>query len=151
MKRVLLQLSNENFSFKKGKLLIPLFVLLLFGFTSFAQFTTATVNGTIAAAEYGTHTDGQNQQTSGAPITYMTWDAANLYVGVAAANTAEGFVIYFDRDNLTPIDGGTVANGTLVGNNYDGTGFAGLPFRADIVMYVKNGYRDFRTADGANG
>lgn len=137
--------------------LIRLFFSILFfsGIISYstvqAQFNTATVNGTIAASEYGTHTDGNNQQTSGSTITYMTWDATNLYIGVSAATTSEGFVIYFDKDNLTPIDGGTNTNGTNVGNAYDGTNFGQLPFRADIVMYVKTGYREFRTADGIGG
>ena len=137
----------------KRFLLPTVFVFLLFTSTKlFAQFDTPTVNGTIAASEYGTHTDGNNQQTSsGSVVTYMTWDATNLYVGVEAANTSEAFVIYFDKDNLTPIDSGTNTNGTIVGNAYDGTNFDGLPFRADIVMYVKSGYREFRTADGAGG
>jgi len=144
MNRFLPKLQNST-----NKLLT--FILLAFiGQSAVAQFNTATVNGTIAASEYGTHTDGNNQQTSSGTVTYMTWDATNLYIGVSAANTAEGFVIYFDKDNLTPVDSGTNTNGTNIGNAYDGTNFAQLPFRADIVMYVKNGYREFRTATGSN-
>ena len=112
-----------------------------------AQFTTPSVNGTIAGGEYGVHTDGNNKQGN----TYMTWDATNLYIGVTSGNTAEALVIYIDKDNLTPVDGGTNADGTNVGFTYDGSGFAKLPFRADIVMYVKSGYREFRTANGSNG
>ena len=119
---------------------------------SFAILTPPPgVNGTITAGEYGTHTNGQNQQSNGPVVTYMTWDATNLYVGVASANVGEGFVLYLDKDPQVPVDGGSNANGTLPGNPYDGTNFAGLPFRADLVMYVKSGYREYRTADGSNG
>ncbi|WP_460575579.1 GEVED domain-containing protein [Flavobacterium koreense] len=106
-----------------------------------------TVNGTIAAGEYGVHTDGSNKQGD----TYMYWDDTNLHIGVANANTGEGFVLYLDKDPQIPVNGGTNANGTNVGNTYDGSGFAELQYRADLVMYVKNGYREYRTADGSNG
>jgi hypothetical protein len=107
-------------------------------------------NGAIAASEYGTHTDGANQNTNGA-VTYVTWDATNLYVAATGANIAEGMVFYLDKDPQVPVNGGTNANGTNVGFNYDGTSFAELQFRADLVMYVKSGYREYRTANGSNG
>ena len=50
-----------------------------------AQFSSPTVNGTTAAGEYGIHTNGQNQETSGSQTWYMTWDANNLYVGSTGA------------------------------------------------------------------
>jgi hypothetical protein len=133
---------------------LPAFLLLFSTFFSTqvkAQFNTPIINGAIAAGEYGNHTNGQNQETSGSTITYITWDATNLYIAVSAANTGEGFVMYIDSDNLTPIDGGNNGNGTNIGNNYDGTNFAQLPFRADMVMYVKAGYREYRTANGSGG
>lgn len=116
-----------------------------------AQFATPTVNGTIAAGEYGTHTDGQNQQTSGGQTWYMTWDNSNLYVGISNANVAEGAVLYLDTDPIKPINGGTNANGSLVGQPYDTTRLNPLPFRANLVAYFKNGYREYRVADGAGG
>lgn len=116
-----------------------------------AQFSTPTVDGTIAAGEYGVHSDGQNQQTSGGTIWTMTWDAANLYVGISGANTAEGAVIYLDKNPIAPINGGTNADGTLVGQAYDNTNFAALQFRADLVLYAKSSYREYRTANGAGG
>lgn len=126
--------------------------LMLFVTTGlYAQYDTPTVNGNIGSGEYGTHTDGQNQQTNGSQVWYMTWDATNLYVGITGANTAEGAVLYLDKDALVPVNGGTNANGTNVGFNYDGTSFAELQFRADIVVYFKSGYREYRTADGSNG
>ncbi|MFN8863821.1 MAG: hypothetical protein ACK5W1_05865, partial [Flavobacteriales bacterium] len=110
-----------------------------------------TINGTIAANEYGVHTDGQNQQTNGGVVNYMTWDATNLYVGVSGANVGEGVVMYFDTDPQVPVNGGTNANGTNVGFNYDGANFAELQFRANLVLYAKNGYREYRTSNGSNG
>ncbi|HJQ26123.1 MAG TPA: alpha-amylase family glycosyl hydrolase [Blastocatellia bacterium] len=117
-----------------------------------AQFTTPTVNGSIAANEYGVHSDGQNQQSTGTGQTwYMTWDDTNLYVGITNANLGEGAVIYIDKDPVSPVNGGTNANGNLTGFSYDNTNFAALPFRADFVTYYKDGYREYRTANGAGG
>ncbi|WP_345088803.1 T9SS sorting signal type C domain-containing protein [Flavobacterium chungnamense] len=106
-----------------------------------------TINGTIVTGEYGVHTNGSNQQGN----TYLTWDDTNLYVAVASSNTTEAFVLYLDKDPQIPVNGGTNANGTSVGQGYDGTNFAELQYRADLVLYVKNGYREYRTADGSNG
>ncbi|MEP7164082.1 MAG: T9SS type A sorting domain-containing protein [Ferruginibacter sp.] len=109
-----------------------------------------TVNGSIGSGEYGTHTDGQNQNTNVANVTYMTWDNANLYVAVSGANVAEGYILFLDKDPQVPVDAGSNSNGTNIGQNYDGTNFAGLPYRADLVIYVKSGYREYRTATGSN-
>ncbi len=136
-------------SFGTGWLLI--LCLLAVPGPAAAQFASPAVNGTIAAGEYGVHTDGQNQQTSGGATWFMTWDAANLYVGISGANVTEAAVLYLDKNPLAPINGGADVNGTLVGQSYDGTNFAALQFRADLVVYVKNTYREYRTADGANG
>jgi hypothetical protein len=125
--------------------------LLLFTLQSKAQYNTPAVNAAIAGGEYGTHANGQNQETNGAVVTYMTWDATNLYVGVTGGNVAEGYVLYLDSDPQIPVNGGTNANGTNVGFNYDGANFAALQFRANIVVYFKNGYREYRTHNGANG
>jgi len=134
------------------KRLSALIIILFFVTANLkAQFNTPTVDGTITAGEYGTHTNGVNQQTQGAQVWYMTWDNTNLYVGVSNANTAEGTVMYFDTDVLAPINSGVNANGTLIGQAYDNTNFANLPFRADLVLYVNNGYREFRTRNLTNG
>lgn len=116
-----------------------------------AQFNTPTVDGTIGSSEYGTHTDGQNQQANGGQVWYMTWDATNLYVGITGANTGQAAIIYLDKNPLAPINGGGNSDGTLVGQSYDSTNFAELQFRADLVLYVKSNYREYRTADGSNG
>jgi hypothetical protein len=124
-------------------------ILVLF-FTSNA-FTQVVVNGTIGANEYGTHTNGANQNTNGSSVTYVSWDASNLYVAVTGANLAEAHVFYLDRNPVTPVNGGTNADGTNVGFTYDNTNFAELPFRAELVMFVRNTYREYRTSNGSNG
>jgi glycosidase len=126
---------------------------LLFASTrGFAQFNTPTINGAIAPNEYGVHTDGQNQKnTSSAQTWFMTWDDTNLYVAVTNANLAEGAVVVIDRNPVSPPNGGSDADGTLNALNYDGTAIGTLPFRADFRAYFKDGYRDYNTANGANG
>jgi hypothetical protein len=133
--------------------------LLLFSFQSLlffanAQFTTPTIDGSIGVNEYGTHTNGQNQSTNGSVVWYMTWDNTNLYIAISGANVTEGAVVYLNKDTRTnsPIQRvGTPTEGTLVGQAYDGVSYAQLQFSADIVLYFKDGYREFRTADGSNG
>jgi hypothetical protein len=81
----------------------------------------------------------------------MSWDDTNLYIAISNANVFEGAVFYIDTNPLSPANDGTDTDGTLVGQNYDSTNFTSLPFRADFVAYYKNGYREYRTADGSNG
>mgnify|MGYP000955664216 FL=1 len=127
--------------------MVTVATLLLFGSVLSAQ----TIDGIISSGEYGTHSDGQNQQTNGGQVTYMNWDENNLYVGVTGATLSEGFVMYLDKDPQIPVNGGANSNGTNVGQGYDNTNFAELPFRADLVIYVKNDYREYRTTNGSNG
>lgn len=108
------------------------------------------VDGVISAGEYGVHTNGQNQQTSGRQLWYMTWDNTNLYAAIMNADITQGGVLYLDKNPLVPNNGGTNTDGTIVGQNYDGTNFAALQFRADLVVYFKDSYREFRTADIPN-
>jgi CSLREA domain-containing protein len=113
-----------------------------------AQHATPGVDGVVNAGEYGDHADGQNAKSNGGQTWYMTWDETNLYVGLSNADTTEGAVIYIDRH--PPRAGpGTDADGNQTGQTYDNTDFASLPFRADFVAYYKDGYREYRTADGA--
>ncbi len=139
-----MRLSQQFYAF------LRLFILF-FGLLSGLVQAQPAVNGTIGTNEYGTHTNGQNQQQNGGQTVFMTWDNSNLYVAVTSANTAEALVLYLDKDPQVPVNGGTNSNGTLVGFNYDNTNFAQLPFRADLVLYVKDGYREYRTANGSNG
>lgn len=118
--------------------------------------TPPTVDGTVGAGEYGAHTNGQNQQQStpgnaASTTWYMTWTDTHLYVAVTAATVTEGVVVYVDRAPRSPSTSGTNADGSLIGNPYDSTNAGALPFRADFVAYVKSGYNEYRTANGAGG
>lgn len=113
--------------------------------------TGPTINGVIAANEYGVHTNGSNQQSSASGTWYMKSDATNLYIGISGTNTAEAAVLYLDKNPITPVNGGTNTDGNLTGWNYDGSNFANLQFRSDLVVYFKDGYREYRTADGSGG
>src|SRR5579862_1304241 len=120
------------------------------GFPLLAQFSTPSVDGVIQPGEYGNTQNGTNQiGTNTAQTWYITWDASNLYVGITNANLSEAAVIYIDANPVNPPNGGTNANGNLTGFNYDGEEIASLPFRAQFVAYLKNGYNEYRTANGS--
>jgi hypothetical protein len=117
-----------------------------------ATTTTASgIDGVISANEYGTHTNGNNQQSSATGTWYMNWDNTNLYIGVAGTTTTEGAVLYLDKNPIVPVNGGSNSDGNLTGNAYDGSNFANLQFRSDLVVYFKDGYNEYRTADGSGG
>ncbi len=113
-----------------------------------AQFRTPTVDGVIATNEYGIHTNGANQYTTGGAIWYMTWDANNLFIGVSGTNTDDAVVVYIDVNPIAPINGGNNADGAIVGQTYNNTNFEALPFRADRVVYFKDGFTEIRSAAG---
>jgi len=140
--------------FKQSAALALALLFCLFANALHAQWTTPTINGTIGASEYGVHTNGENQQTSGTQTWYVTWDDNFLYFGITNANTNEAAVIYIDANPIIPINGGGNADGTIVGQAYDNTNFAELPFRANVAMYVRGGgspYREYRLSDGSGG
>ena len=91
-----------------------------------APFTTAVVNGSIVASEYGIPTDGQSQTANSSTITSLTCDASNFYGGVATAFLSKAFVIYFNKNNFTTIAGGTTANHLFVATLYSGANHNGL-------------------------
>lgn len=132
---------------------LTVLVCLFFAFSTVeAQFNTPTLDGVISPNEYGVHTNGQNQQSTGSAQTwYLSWDNTNLYVAVTNANLSEGAVINIDRNPVSPPNGGTNADGTITALNYDNTAVGNLPFRSDFRAYFKDGYRDYNTANGANG
>lgn len=112
-----------------------------------AQFGSPVIDGVINAGEYGVHTNGQNQQTSGGSVWYMTWDDTYLYVALANANLTEGAILYIDKDPALPANGGGAGNTN--GQLYDSVAIV-LPFRADFVAYFKAGYRECRTGNGGS-
>ncbi len=108
---------------------------------AYGQWATPVIDGTIGSGEYGLNNQLNNAGNT-AQTWYMTWDAANLYVGITNANLSEGAVIYI---------GGVAAAGNLTGFNYDGASFSSLPFQAQFVTYFKDGYREYRTQNGSGG
>lgn len=125
---------------------------MLFGLSfqcGFGQFSTPTLNGAIAPAEYGLHLEGLNQLTSTTTIWYMAWDANNLYLAYSGSNVTEGAVMYLDFNPVIPVNGGSDANGSLQGFYTYDRNHMQQPFRADFALYFKDSYHEYRHADGA--
>lgn len=112
-----------------------------------AQWTTPAVDGVVNTGEYGTNNSLSNAGGTG-QTWYMTWDASNLYIGIVNANISEAAVIYITGNPQNPPTCCSNSDGNLTGFNYDNTSFSSLPFRAKFVTYAKNGYREYRNADG---
>ncbi|HWF47125.1 MAG TPA: hypothetical protein VG168_08975, partial [Bryobacteraceae bacterium] len=112
------------------------------------QFNTPSVDGVVQPGEYGNTQNGTNQIGTNTATWYMTWDASNLYVAIAGANLGEAAVIYIDANPVNPPSGGGNTNGNVSGFNYDREEIGTLPFRAQFVTYFKNGYNEYRKADG---
>ncbi len=129
-------------------------ILILISLTIFcvvnnsnAQWTAPTID----AANDGL-VNYPNNYTSGTTNWALTWNNTDLFVSINNANQSEPVSIYLDVDPIVPVNGGTNANGTLVGLNYDNYATRpNLPFRADICIYAHNGYREIFRRDGANG
>ncbi|HXZ81152.1 MAG TPA: hypothetical protein VEG30_14580, partial [Terriglobales bacterium] len=113
-----------------------------------AQWATPTIDGSITPGEYGTNNSLSNAGNTG-QTWYMTWDASNLYVAIVNANLSEGAVVYVTGNPQNPVTCCTDADGNLSGFNYDGSDITSLPFRAKFVTYFKDGYREYRNADGS--
>jgi glycosidase len=113
-----------------------------------AQWSTPTIDGSIASGEYGSNNQLNNAGNTG-QTWYMTWDASNLYVGIVNANLSEGAVLYIKGNPQNPPTCCSNSDGNSTGFNYDNAEFSSLPFRAAFVTYFKNGYREYRNSDGA--
>lgn len=132
----------------KNKILsIVSFIIFCFTQSTFAQWTTPAIDAVNDGA--GNY---PNNYSSGATNWALTWNNTDLFVCINNANQSEPVSIYLDVDPMVPVNGGTDANGTLMGLNYDAyTTPPNLPFRADICIYAHNGYREILRRDGANG
>ncbi|GCD77397.1 hypothetical protein JCM31826_08790 [Thermaurantimonas aggregans] len=134
------------------KRIIPFFFVVI---GSQAQFISSPPNrdGSISTGEYGDHTNGRNAWSDGTRTWYMTWDNTNLYLAVNSNGNAtdDEFVIYIDTDPQTPVNGGSNSNGSLAGINFDGVEYTRLPFRANFLAYIRNGYHQHRTHNGSGG
>ena len=113
---------------------VPRFALLLTFLASvpaWGQWATPTIDGSIGSGEYGNNNQLNNAGNTG-QTWYMTWDSNNLYVAITNANLSEAAVIYVNPQNSVTC--------SSTGFNYDGTDFSSLPFCAQFVTYVKDGY-----------
>ena len=123
-------------------------LFLFFSFLSFGQFKTPVVNGSVSFGEYGSTTNGTNQISSNGSTVYLTWDANNLYVAITGTSVDWPFIMYVDRDNLSPINSGTTSNGLDYGILFDNTNFSKLPFRADMAIYARTGVFNYYNNNG---
>jgi hypothetical protein len=138
------------------RIALALIVVFFASAPVWAQWATPTIDGSIMLGEYGNNNSLSNAGNTG-QTWYMTWDAANLYVGIVNTNLAEGAVIYVTGNPQNPPTCCSNTDGNLTGFQYDITDFASLPFRAKFVTYHKgdtvtnqNVYREYRNSD-ANG
>lgn len=123
---------------------------LFFSLFSYSQFSTPNIDGSIGTNEYGVHTDGNNQ-ISNSGTWFMTWNNTTLFLATSGSNIYEPAVIYLDLNPLATVNGGTNSNGNLNGfNNYDRCTY-NAPFRADVVIFFKGDYAEYRTANGSGG
>lgn len=128
-----------------------LIVGCLWSVMAYGQFTTPAIDGVISPGEYGTHTNGIHQQTSGGVTWFLTWDATYLYIGVQGLNSANDAVtVYVDADPAVPVNNALNAAGSLTGEAYDQV-LTELPFRGDYFCFVKAGYDEWKNDDGAGG
>ncbi len=78
----------------------------------------------------------------------VTWDATNIYLGVSASSSYakdQPTIFYFDTD---PSDNPTAGTGSQIGQDYDGR-IGSLPFKANVVVYMKSNYAEMRVWDGS--
>jgi hypothetical protein len=123
--------------------------LLITGQSLKAQnFITPVIDGVIHAQqlEYGNNEEDHDRRTSGTVTWWVTWDNTNFYIATSGAPVNEGAVCYFDRNPITPVNGGSNIDGNLAGFNFDGARYGILPFRADFVAYFSTVKREWHTA-----
>ncbi|PCJ66442.1 MAG: hypothetical protein COA58_06605 [Bacteroidetes bacterium] len=123
---------------KRSIVLGAFFVLFLTD--TIAQFNTPTIDGAVSSGEYGTHTDGSNQNTNGSTVWYCTWDNTNIYFAVSGGfnSSSDAICVYLDANPSAIVNSGT---GLTSGTGYDGV-TPDLPFSSDAFIYVKSGYKD---------
>lgn len=126
---------------------IGCWLLVLGSVGAWGQFSTPTID-----ANWDGIGNYPTNAVSGTSTWYLTWNNTDLFVFLQNANETEPVSIFLDVDPIVPVNGGTNANGTLVGINYDGyTGPPNLPIRADILIYAHNGYREIFRRNGSGG
>ena len=112
---------------KKCYIFLTAVFLLLFSANAFSRCDTTFNKETFITSDDGVRYDGQQLQTNLSTVIYPTGNASNLNGAVSAADTTERFVIYFNKNKVTPIDGETNASQSLLGTQCGGASFDGLP------------------------
>jgi hypothetical protein len=129
----------------KQRILQSIFFLLATTTSLWAQpFRTPTFTGNA----FTDFTAAERSTFLGDLAYEVTWDATNIYLGVSASSSYakdQPNLFYFDTD---PTDNPMAGTGSSVGQNYDGR-IGMLPFKANVVVYMKNGYAEMRVWDGA--
>ena len=129
------------------------FLILFLPFFSFSQFNTPSLTDAgVQAGEYGSDSQGQNLYSTSGQSWYCTWDNDSVYFAVAGGfNPGNDAVnVFIDIDPVVPVNSNADADGSVEGINFDRTD-ARLPFRADAFIFIKQGYDDYRIANGAGG
>ena len=128
-------MNRTNFTY-----LLTLILLVICQKGLSQPFRTVTFTGDA----YNDFNANERKNSSGSLFYEMTWDATKLYLGVSALFSYakdEPTIYYIDTDPQTNPTAGT---GTTIGfNNYDGR-IGSLPFTANVVIYLKNGYCEMR-------
>ena len=124
-------------------------VALFCNATANAQFlnTPPMIQGNVGTGEYA------NNSYAGSPngTWHIGWDDTYLYIAVINANFAENMVMYIDGNPISPVNGGSNVNGSLVGLA-DYAGYTpNLPFRADVRLFTNNAERGIWKSDGSGG
>jgi hypothetical protein len=131
------------------------------GTTDASQTPTLKCDGVVEFGEYGS--SAHQQAAAPSQVWYMTWDAQNLYVAITSAKISEAAILYLssalgvadagadasaDAGDDSGADAGADA-GAPAGQLYDGTRLAHIGFPPKLVVYAKDGYNEYRTADAA--
>lgn len=84
--------------------------------------------------------------SNGSVSYYFTWDNTNMYIGSVGFSGApsQPTLFYLDADPVLGSRGST--SGSSTSQNYDGR-IALLPFTANLVVYFKDGYAEYRNND----
>ena len=128
-------MNRTNFTYL---LTLFLFVICQKGLSQ--PFRTVTFTGDA----YNDFNANERKNSSGSLFYEMTWDASKLYLGVSALYSYakdQPTIYYLDTD---PQTNPTTGTGSTTGfNNYDGR-IGTLPFTANVVIFLKNGYCEMR-------
>jgi hypothetical protein len=131
------------------KFVFLFFLLLFLGAGRGVAQSNHTVTFTGNSSDFST-AEAYAAQASGINTTYyITFDAANLYVGAfrtggSTFGSSDNFAVYVDTDpNASP----TAGTGTTAGYSYNGvTGT--LPFSANYTAHIEQSYQEQRTYSG---